>query len=158
MAAAQKVPLRFGATTDDVVRQLVLISAASNSHSEQLDELRAEVLVVAGETAVATKKALEQVQKLTDVVRELRDALLPNAEHRKEMTTLPDIVIEDVRRILNEDELQKRRSESLRAKALVEEDTLARKRDARNARLAVYGLVLVGVVTEVCRWVFTHSF
>jgi Fic family protein len=160
MVAARHSPLptKIAPTFLDVVDHLMKLTAKSNAYGEQLDELEAKMLLVAGETSRSNRAVLEQMAKVTDATREMREALMPESEHRRHLITLPTIDVSEINEILqeklNENELQKRRSDSLRAKKAEDE----KRRDVRVAWLAFWGLFAATFLTELFRIVTTGKF
>jgi hypothetical protein len=157
---ASPLPLKVGPSSMEVANHILAMTAKINVMDEDVVSNSAQVLILSGQVSSLEKQSsavLEQANKLTDAVRELREALLPGAAMRKELITLPNIIIEEVKHVLDENELANRRSKSIRARELKEEDTLARDRDLRNAKLAFYGLLAAGVAGELVRILLTHQ-
>jgi hypothetical protein len=155
------LPMKVGPTSLDVANHILAMTAKVNVMDEDVVSNSAQVLVLCGQVASLEKQygvVLEQTSKLTEAIRELREAMLPGAAARKELTTLPSIIIDDIKQVLNEKELAERRSQSMRVKALKEEDAFARGRDLRNAKLAFFGLLAVSVLGELYRLIVTHQF
>jgi hypothetical protein len=153
MAASRHspLPMKVAANFMDVVNHVMALTQKVNGHSQHLDELGAQMLLVAGETSRSNDKVVEQVNKLTDAMRELREALLPDSKHRAELITLPNIVVEEVKAVLNEAELTKRRNDSQRARA----EGTDLKRDLRNAKYALVVALASGFLVEAFRVLIT---
>jgi hypothetical protein len=147
------LPTRIDLSQVGVVDHLMQLTARVNAHTDVLSEVEAKMLLVAGETSRSNGVVVDQVNKLTDAMRELREVLLPNSEHRKELVTLPDIVVEEVNAILADKELQKRRTDSLRARAASDE----KRHDARVAWYAFWGLFAAAFLGELARLLITHQ-
>jgi hypothetical protein len=161
MAASRHspLPMKVAANFMDVVNHVMALTQRTNMLSEHVDELGADMLKVAGETSRSNRAVLEQMGKVTEAMRELREALLPDPAHRAQMTTLPAIDTAEINAILNEKveeklnekELAQRRSQSIRAKA--EETDL--KRDLRNAKYALVVALASGFLVEAFRVLLT---
>jgi hypothetical protein len=157
---ASPLPIKVGASYPDVVDHISKLTIKVNRMDEDLVNLSAQVLLSSGQVAALQEQGttlIDQVNKLTDAVRELRETLLPGAAMRKELITLPNIIIEEVKHVLDEAELSKRRNESIRTKSLRDEDSFARNRDLRNAKFAFYGALVVMFLGELVRILLTHQ-
>jgi hypothetical protein len=168
MSQSRNTPLTmrtYKPTSVEMVEHVMAITARVNEHDERLTTVEANLLTVAGETSRSNEAVLKQMVTLSDAVREMRDAVLPPGPGRQKLTTIPNIVVEEVVQILDQQELTKRRQDSLRVKAdtqekerLALEDHLAAKRDAKNAKVALYIGLALAVVAEILRFAITHSF
>lgn len=168
MTQGRNTPLRMRAsniTSVEVVEQLLAVTSRVNQHEERIGAIEVDLMSVVGETSRSNTAVVKQVDILTEALRELRTAILPGGESRAKLITLPNIVIEEVRQVLDEAELNKRRQDSLRAREdtaekdrLALEDKLATKRDAKNAKVALYTALAIMVLTELLRLAITHSF
>jgi hypothetical protein len=152
-------------TSIEMVEHVLAITARVNQHDERIATVEANLLTVAGETSRSNTAVLTQMNTLSEAFRELRDVVLPPGTSRQKLITVPNIVVEEVVQVLDQRELDRRRQDSLRAKEdttekerLALEDTLATKRDAKNARVGLYIALIVMVLTEVLRLAITHSF
>jgi len=154
------LPIKVGSSYTDVVNHILAVTQRVNAMDKDVIASGSQVLLLSGQVSALQAQGttlIEQVNKLTDAVRELRETLLPGAAMRKELTTLPNILLDEVKHVLDEEELKKRRAESLRARDLKDEDALARDRDLRNAKLAFYGLLAVTFIGELIRILVTHN-
>ena len=153
-------------------------AAIHEKMEETMAQVSADMLRVSGENGASNAVVTTQLSKLTEVVRQLRSLIVPKSdaverssedmvsdEMRPHLITLPHIIIDEVQAVLAKNELDKRRQDSMRVRAekteqerLTQEDALARKRDLRNARFALYTALGAGVLIELLRYVFTHSF
>ena len=166
---SRNTPLKMRAssiTSVEVVEQLLAVTNRVNQHEERISTIEVDLMTVVGETSRSNTAVIAQVNSLSDVIRELREVLIPAsaATTRQKLITIPNIDIAEIRSVLNEDELERRRRDSLRVKAetsekerLAQEDALASKRDARNAKFALYIGLGVAVFTEFLRILITHS-
>jgi hypothetical protein len=167
MTQGKNSPLAMRAykpTSIEMVEQVLAITARVNQHDERIAVVEANLITVAGETSRSNEAVLKQMVTLSDAVREMREAVLPPGPARQKLITIPNIVVEEVVQVLDQQELSRRRQESLRVKEdtkekerLALEDTLASKRDAKNARVGLYVAILIMVLTEVLRIAITHS-
>ena len=168
MTQSRNTPLKMRAsniTSVEVVEQLMAVTNRVNQHEERINVIEVDLMTVVGETSRSNMEVIRQVNVLSDAMRELRDAIIPGGPTmRQKLITIPNIEMDEVRQVLNQDELERRRSESIRVKAdtaekdrLAFEDKLATKRDARNARTALYTALVIMVLTELLRIAITHS-
>lgn len=151
-------------TSIEMVEHVMAITARVNEHDERIATVEANLLTVAGETSRSNEAVLKQMVTLSDAVREMRDAVLPPGPGRQKLTTIPNIVVEEVVQILDQQELTKRRQDSLRVKAettererIALEDSLASKRDAKNNKRLFYITLGAGILIELARLLITHS-
>jgi len=168
MSQSRNTPLKLrpsSPTSIEMVEHLLAITQRVNSHEERISTLEVDIMTVVGETSRSNAAVLNQVNTLSDVVRELRDVLIPGGGvMRQKLITIPKIDVEQVRSVIDHEELERRRRESIRIreddtekKRLELEDKLASKRDAKNARIALYTTLGVGIFIEILRLLITHS-
>jgi hypothetical protein len=163
MVASHRSPLRLKAVADstDVVNHILAMTERLNLVDNDVVDCKAQVILLESAQMKAEERLAEnlaQTQKLTKAIQELREIIVPNSEHRRELATLPDMdlseIAEQVKKYEDSQELDRRRKESLRAKALTDE----KNRDLRNVRWTLYATLFVGVATEIFRILFTHGF
>lgn len=168
MTQSRNTPLKMrpsSPTSVEMVEHLLAITNRVNQHEERIATIEVDMMTVVGETSRSNMEVIRQVNTLSDAMRELRDAIIPGGPAmRGKLITIPNIEVDEIRQVLNQDELERRRRESLRVKEdtqekerLALEDKLATKRDARNARVALYTALAVMVLTELLRLAITHS-
>lgn len=167
MSQSRNSPLglrSYQPTSKEMIEHVLAITARVNEHDERIATVEASLLTVAGETSRSNTAVLNQMNTLSDAFRELRDAVLPPGTSRQKLITVPNIVVEEVVQILDQQELNKRRQDSLRAKEdtatkerLAMEDHLAAKRDAKNAKVTLYIGIALAVLAELLRFAITHS-
>lgn len=166
---SRNTPLKMrtsGGVPVEVIEQLLAVTSRVNQHEERISAIEVDMMAVVGETSRSNQAVIAQVNTLADVVRELREVLVPASATttRQKLITIPNIDIAEIRSVLNEDELNRRRQESIRVRAeqtekekVALEDAFASKRDARNAKFALYIGLGVAVFTELLRILITHS-
>lgn len=158
------LPIKLGTSSIDLINHLIALTTKVNQLDERVCEVESAMVRVAGETSRSNQMVVEQINTLTEAVRQLRDVVVPSG-HREDLITLPEIVVDQVNEYMNAHELEQRRKDSMRAKAakdeedkLEAEDKLARARDLRNAKIGFWIAVGSGILIELGRILITHSF
>jgi hypothetical protein len=167
LSQSRHTPLKMrpsNPTSTEVIEHLMAVTQRVNNHDERINTIEVDLIAVSGETSRSNIAVLTQMNTLSEAFRELRDAVLPPGTSRQKLITVPNIVVEEVVQILDQQELVKRRQDSLRVKEdtkererLALEDHLASKRDAKNAKLTLYIGLAIMILTEILRLAITHS-
>jgi hypothetical protein len=138
------LPIKRTMTTADMSDYLIEMATRVNQLDDHVMQLDANYLRVAGETAKAVQEANDNttnnMNRLTKAIEQLREALVPNTEVRKQMITLPDLS-EVVHEALEKEELRERRQNSERARA--------DNKDVRMARMTAYWGLAIGLLVEL---------
>lgn len=144
------LPLRAAKSFTDVVDQTLALVSRINSLDDDVIATKAQVLLQSAQLTAIDRSVTAQtaqINALTNAVRELRETLAPNAKHRAELTTLPDIITEEVARALADQELAARRRDSKRVEQ--------KQRDQRVAIYAMGGIIAAGVVERAIHLIVT---